>query len=296
MTPPPKLNPIQIKSLINAFQLSVLSEDVNEFKDFGAQILKEVGHFETQNNEKKNILHLACIYIAKNSLEKVKYLLENGANPNSVGYLGYTPLHFCISYNGLGDSNIVKDLISLLLEYGADFNIKSKNNNNPQHFAKNLELMKYLIKQNVDLKGKGVDGFNLLHMETMRNSFETVCFLINQGLDVNSTNTFGDTALHIAATNGSLDLVEILINHGAILDFPGQGMETPLFRAYKSGHVEIFKWILASGASLVALDSVGENLFLKNQTPSKEIQSVIEQENLQRSLFNPHSKKQPSRI
>ena len=65
-------------------------------------------------------------YIKENNISEVKLLLDHGADVNVKDEDGETPL-FCASNNGH------KEIVKLLLEHGADVNAKNNYGNSPLH-------------------------------------------------------------------------------------------------------------------------------------------------------------------
>lgn len=119
--------------------------------------------------------------IKKNFIEMVSYLLSHGYSPNYTHSKYGSPLEIAAS-SGL------KDMVRLLLNFGADVNIVSKN------------------------------GYNAL-AHTIWNSTATSLqiaeLLINQGIDINLSNELGRTPLHSAFIEGNNKLADILIENGA---------------------------------------------------------------------------------
>lgn len=81
-------------------------------------ILEKYGHhpdfigFQLENINQKGIMDDTVLHIAirKNLIEDVKCFLENGANPNIPGDLGYTPLQYACMYGHF-------EIAELLLSY-----------------------------------------------------------------------------------------------------------------------------------------------------------------------------------
>jgi ankyrin repeat protein len=112
-------------------------------------------------------------------LEKIKGLLDSGADPNTECPLGWTPLTSAATLKNL-------EITELLLDRGADANKQARNSREtPLHGATNSD--------NPDL----------------------VNLLLNRGADPNITDMFGNTPLHNSSWIGNMKIVKMLIEHGA---------------------------------------------------------------------------------
>ena len=73
----------------------------------------------------------------------MKWLIDNGAKPNSKDKMAKTALHFA-------SENDYPQVVKLLKENGSNTNIKDKDENTPLHYALinkgSLETVKYLIQ------------------------------------------------------------------------------------------------------------------------------------------------------
>jgi len=194
------------------------------------------------------------------NLEKVKELLNKGANPNAT-YNGVPALIWAV-YKGH------TDIVALLLENGANINIQDKDGDTPLIVASikgNEELIKLLLSKNCDLlitskNGKSALNYlkekDLLYLvdmkpinielfhAAMKNDLARVKFLLDAGANVNiawkgfddqnepifsKEEPFdGTTLLLEAASIGNLELVKILVSYGADMNIhridPGGGL------------------------------------------------------------------------
>lgn len=91
-----------------------------------SQLLSETPDLiDAKNWEDRTPLHLAVI---NQSIDISKYLLDQGANVNTLGSNGRTSLHLAVSSNN-------EKLVTLLLEKGADYNIVSRDGETPVDLA-----------------------------------------------------------------------------------------------------------------------------------------------------------------
>jgi len=221
-----KFNVVNIKSsegdtiLFSAACFSAIyssAETVKIIMDAGADI-------NIQDNYGQTVLNLMVpgygIVSAKNI---IKLLLENGANINIPNKFGITPLYRIINY--YSRNTIPPDfveLVTLLLQFGADPNILCVNNFSPLHCATEIysidvasKIIKLLVQAGASVNTLDNYGFNALsYMVTryfMSYEFYTknnasliiiediINFLIESGSDTNVKTSYGTIPLlHVA--------------------------------------------------------------------------------------------------
>ena len=168
----------------------------------------------------------------ESSIDTIKLLLENGANPNSQNIYGNTPLIFSVHYNE--NKSLIIEIVNLLLKYGANPNL-GDNNNEPPLFVASMssmytyeiplmmELIKLLLKKGANIDYQNMGG-NTALMEACENSFsadshDPIKLLIENGSNVNLQNYDGQTALmkicEYANNKLSFETVKILLDNGA---------------------------------------------------------------------------------
>jgi len=181
------------------------------------------------------------------AIENAKYaaaiaLLKAGANPNDVR-TGFTPLHTMTwvrkAHTGDGSDpepiNYGKitsiQFIDVLVEYGADVNLRDKNDETPFFAAarrSDYEMMQRLVDHGADPKLVDKEGTTALHVAagvgrgaendqagTQEEAIKSVALCLKLGLDINAVSKVGDTAMHGAAYGQWPDMVHFLHENGA---------------------------------------------------------------------------------
>jgi ankyrin repeat protein len=201
--------------------------------------------------------------VVQEQVDVVRFLLDNGADPNIPNKHGLTPLeHAC----GRDRTNALA-LAKLLLAKGALVNATNVAGFTipPLEWAvssDNTELVEFLLDHGADAKAKSDVGSTFLHTAADRGDLEIAKMLIAHGVDVNAKITGGTTPLHQAAWGGHEALMELLLSKGAEADAKRSDGLTPLINAagpgaerHGKGCVEM---LLAKGANVNATDEYGE--------------------------------------
>ena len=215
------------------------------------------------------------IAITNNHPDVARALIEKGANVKVVDWWGRTPLWAAIETRNMDVDNAsfvnsidrapFLDLIQLLLEKGADPNVRMKEvppirraflrvtgslawvdftGQTPfltAALAGDVSVMKLLLKHGADPKIPTFEGttalmaaagINWVYDQTYDEGqpalLEAVKLCYDLGLDVNAVNSMGLTAVHGAANRGSDEIIRFLASKGAKLDVKDKEGRSPM--------------------------------------------------------------------
>ena len=117
--------------------------------------------------------------------------------------------------------------------------------------SKDIEAVRSLLKQHVDVNTPQADGATALAWAAHWNDLETADMLIRAGANVNAANDYGVTPLWEACNNANAAMVEKLSKAGANPNatLPATG-ETALMVCANTGNAEAVKSLLGHGADV----------------------------------------------
>lgn len=172
-------------------------------------LIEKGADIEARNVDGINALVYA---VSLNDEEMVKFLLEKGADANTVCeienehiYMPPTPLMNAV-YNG--NTNI----INMLLENGADINYTT-DEMTPLIYAAykgNTNIINTLLENGADINYTNYYGMTALMYAASYNQFEAVKILLENNADTSITDEDGYTALDLAKSEDYKDIVELL--------------------------------------------------------------------------------------
>jgi ankyrin repeat protein len=195
-----------------------------------------------------------------NNFEAVRGAISKGANINTRGAHGETPLIKSILCD---DPRIFR----FLLERGADVNIPTLNGYSALTFAclqNNFEYVRSILAYPVDLSSKTEEGWTPLLVAATNSSVffdnsdheffkklveivykyskyhpdynpvRTVNLLLKSGADPNESNMFGTTPLMAAASMANYEMLRLLLEHKAAIDLRDTEGKTALTYAATS--------------------------------------------------------------
>lgn len=190
-----------------------------------------------------NPLHKIITGLSNQDLEH--YLELHPELVNAPDSSGDTPLIWAVRRQDL-------HVASLLLEYGADVNIKDTRGATALHLAvSHLPCLEALINAGADVNVVCDYPYSssALDSAVAKGNLEATRLLLDHGAD---PNTPGYPAIMVAAEDGRQDLVEVLVNAGADVDHSTSKGEkrTAVHSAVQYNRLEILRYLLHRGARL----------------------------------------------
>ncbi len=148
----------------------------------------------------------------KGKVKRILKALENGADVNTRGPVGRTPLMKAVTHQHL-------EAAGLLIERGADVNAK-----------------------------ESALGLTSLMMASTEGGEDLVNLLLDRGALINAVADNGATALMICCVGGSENIVRLLVTRGANVNVKGKHGGTALKLALMRGNAGIVKLLKEAGA------------------------------------------------
>lgn len=148
-----------------------------------------------------------------------------------------------------------KELLQLLLENGADPNIKNDSQEIPLLVTHDEETVKLLVEHGVDVNTQ-FEEENIpsdLYVAFTAGDPGLLEFLIERGLDIN-TQGFGGYVLFYAIDSGEIEKVKYLVERGADVNVRDNKGETPLLKGVLYGDRELVQYLIDRGADPRYLD------------------------------------------
>lgn len=265
------------------------AEDSNHITPFTKVLETNDGLFESLINS-SNINSLdsegntpLLIAIKNNAnLDKIKYLIEFGANINDRNRDGNSALYFAVQGNkkevGMllleKDANIfsanTQDISPLKLALTTsknDWLINSKtikatdgSGNTALHYCAEwrlLDSVNYLIQKGAIIEAANANGQTPLFSAAKANDVKIIEALIEKSADINVRDNLGSTPLHTAVRWNALNSARCLIELGLNPNKPNIAGKTPLAEAAIEGNYDMTSLLLSLGASPNIYDSQG---------------------------------------
>lgn len=194
--------------------------------------------------------------INKNNEEILDILLkDNAIDPNII--INASNETALIQASSSGNLNIVKKLI----EAGANLDKKlqiyeSEDNNNSEktifYFAKNLEILKYLLelsKDNKNLLERGI--FDIIEIKILENLQLFLKYFNDVNIkDKNNWTPFLKACLNCWPHKDNLNIIKLLIENKANINDKNIFGETALKLALQSGNYKVMQLLLENNANL----------------------------------------------
>ena len=233
---------------------------------FREDIERELWHAVGLGNEQEVRRVLSCGMVDVNCTDKnnctpllfavekgfkdvVQLLLEEGADArmaNKGTFEYWSPLHVAASRG----NNLYQEVAHLLLEGGAEPNMRDGFGRTPLHWASHPCVAKLLLDRGADLNIQCQLGYTPLTMAAMKGYIDVVKFLLESGADPNMANHYGETPLHMASLYGYKDITQILFDDGAEINMSTHTGHTPLgYATLGMIHTDIVNFLTENGGT-----------------------------------------------
>ena len=149
----------------------------------------------------RTALHEAAQYSSGPEGEEIiSLLVEAGADPNAQNVIKETPLHFA-GFNENGAGNV-----RALVKHGAKLDARDEDGSTPLHDANGAATTQAMLDAGADPRAVSDTGASPLH-----GSSTDVAALVKAGADPNAADRDGFTPLHFAAYTARADRAKALI-------------------------------------------------------------------------------------
>ena len=203
------------------------------------------------------LLNAASVGDSQGYADVVSTLIEKGANVNAKDSKGTTVLQYAIMKGNT-------EVVSVLLDKGATVDDTTVISSFiPASLSNNLDIPLMLLDKCKDINARDETnniGYTILmYAVGYPELTKVVKVLIDKGADVNASDIKGNTALmNVAKGFGSIETMRILLDKGADVNAKDTDGNTALMTTAISGRADIASLLLERGADVNAKNKVGE--------------------------------------
>lgn len=191
--------------------------------------------------------------------EMVSLLLDYGADIDTSDANNETALIYAAE-NGHAE------VISLLIEKGANINVDNLNGYTVLTFKViegNIAMVKQLLELGAGVNIADEDGKTLLPFAAEKGHAEIFVLLLDAGADIHAKDGYGNTVLMYVAGGGNVTIMQKLLTPKIDVNVINKFGNTALMFALNEGHVEVASMLIDAGASVHVVDEDGKTVLMK---------------------------------
>ena len=217
-----------------------------------------IGNYDENENIKEYENYLLD-YCFEGNIDKIKYLISQGANIDCQNENKFTPLHLASQEDHL---NIVKYLIS----QGANIECQDKDKSTPLHIASSkghLNIVKYLISQGANIECQTIEKATPLLLSMIEHYSEISKLLILFGSNLQyKTSFFGITPFHLSIFKNNPTILELMILHGVNINITNDLHQTAYSYSISNSECEHLLQNFNANPFFTPNDKIGGNIKL----------------------------------
>ncbi|XP_067676346.1 serine/threonine-protein phosphatase 6 regulatory ankyrin repeat subunit A-like [Haliotis asinina] len=203
-------------------------------------ISQDTVDINSRGNNKKTPIMVAG---RRGHTEVIRLLVKNGADLSLRDAHGDNILyHACLG----GHVEVVKYVVS---KNRVDINSRGKDKKTPVMVAGergHKDVVELLVKYGANLSLRDAHRNNILHLACGRRRVEVIkCVISHNVVDINSIGKDKKTPVMVAGETGQRDVVKLLVKYGANLSLRDAHGDNILYYACLGGHVEVVKYVVS---------------------------------------------------
>lgn len=200
--------------------------------------------------------------------EIVSFLLENGADPNLEDHDGWTPISWALE----------GQILNMLISSGANVNHVNKHDETPLfsavRFGEAIEQVEILLKAQANPNIKEQHGFSPLEIAARNEDLESAILLMKHGARVNSVDEYGNSPLYWALIRNNSEMVYLFLNAGADVNNEDFYDNSLLHSMAEAGNAEFVELLLIYGADRFVKNMMEQGI--KDLTNNQQIVDLLE--------------------
>lgn len=221
---------------------AMLKQYVSVFEDILERLPELIQFIHREINHKTTVLHFFCRAMDPVELNKLKTIRRTTSSSDDDESDSPQSPYFDHLTRGYPTAN--KDLLDIMIKYGADINALDCEGLTPLNRAidlKNAHIVQVLVDARADVNIRDSNGMTLLHRAINSKDEKIAEILIKSGrADLNARDVERMTPLHRAIRVKNSNIVQMLLDAGADYTITSNGRNIhQLIYAYYSYEVEV---------------------------------------------------------
>lgn len=186
-------------------------------------------------------------------------LIQAGKARNAQAKHGIPLVHVAVLAHR-HHARVLSEILTALRQAGADVNEPDAEKRTVMHIAAEdgaEDLLQVLSEQGASFNVLDKQGAVPLHL-AVRGKSQALVAMLRLGADVNVRDSAGRSPLHVASELGKADLIQKLMDSGAMIDAVDAAGQTALHIACREGKSNVIGLLVSKGANRAAKDKSGQ--------------------------------------
>lgn len=120
--------------------------------------------------------------------------------------------------------------------------------------CKNLEIIKYVIDNIIDIECEDRTNFRPIHIACSNNNLDMVKYLVSIGVNLECEHIYKWRPIHLACYRNNLSMLKCLVEKGVNLECENNNKQKPIHLACKNNNLDMVKYLVEKGVDLECED------------------------------------------